>query len=138
MISQTIATPDDPRRKHLEHMEKLKVITDRKARTQVGGELYCGLGFLMIQTLGFMRLTFWELNWDVMHLCHLPSLRNSLRFLPENVHRAFFSSLLPATLQGQTKETREHPWLCVQKYNRFRKVVYPGLAFMVYHKTNIT
>ncbi|KAJ6391094.1 hypothetical protein OIU77_025151 [Salix suchowensis] len=63
MISQTIATPDDPRRKHLEHMEKLKVITPDGRR---GALLWAGLGFLMIQTLGFMRLTFWELNWDVM------------------------------------------------------------------------
>ncbi|KAJ6335128.1 hypothetical protein OIU78_011878 [Salix suchowensis] len=130
MEPSQVATPDDPRRKHLEHVEKLKVITDLKARTQVRGELYCGLGFPMIQTLGFMRLTFWELNWDVMDLCHLPSLRNSLRFLPENIHRAFFSSLLPATLQGSmafmSKNTTD-----------FAKLFTLAL-FMVYHKTNIT
>ncbi|KAJ6400192.1 hypothetical protein OIU84_015773 [Salix udensis] len=34
MISQTMATPSDPRRKQLEHMEKLKEIIDKKARTQ--------------------------------------------------------------------------------------------------------
>ncbi|KAJ6670006.1 CALCIUM UNIPORTER PROTEIN MITOCHONDRIAL [Salix koriyanagi] len=118
MISQTIATPDDPRRKHLEHMEKLKVITDRKARTQVGGELYCGLGWAGLSDdpntwIHEAHLLGTQLGCNAadMFLCHLPSLRNSLRFLPENIHRAFFSSLLPATLQGQTKETREHPWL---------------------------
>ncbi|ONM05300.1 Calcium uniporter protein 4 mitochondrial [Zea mays] len=33
---------------------------------RVRRELWCGLTYLVIQTAGFMRLTFWELSWDVM------------------------------------------------------------------------
>ncbi|CAK8569595.1 unnamed protein product [Lathyrus sativus] len=66
LLHQSIASPNDPRRKELENMEKQKAIIDDKAKAQVQTELYCGLGFLAIQTLGFMRLTFWELSWDVM------------------------------------------------------------------------
>ncbi|KAL2318675.1 hypothetical protein Fmac_032551 [Flemingia macrophylla] len=66
LIHQSIANPNDPRRKELEQMEKQKGVINDKARARVRSELYFGLGFLTIQTLGFMRLTFWELSWDVM------------------------------------------------------------------------
>eukprot|EP01018_Ginkgo_biloba_P025848 Gb_27530 [translate_table: standard] len=35
-------------------------------QTRVLVELWSGLGFFTLQTAGFMRLTFWELSWDVM------------------------------------------------------------------------
>lgn len=47
-------------------MEKQKAAIDQKADALVRRELWCGLGFLVVQTAGFMRLTFWELSWDVM------------------------------------------------------------------------
>ncbi|XP_047172277.1 calcium uniporter protein 2, mitochondrial-like [Vigna umbellata] len=53
-------------RKELEEMEKVKAAIDERANTLVRRELWAGLGFLVAQTLGFMRLTFWELSWDVM------------------------------------------------------------------------
>ncbi|KAG9148080.1 hypothetical protein Leryth_003660 [Lithospermum erythrorhizon] len=66
LINQAIGTPNDPRRKELEEMEIKKAMIDQKAESMVKAELYFGLGFLALQTLGFMRLTFWELSWDVM------------------------------------------------------------------------
>lgn len=66
VITETVTTPNDPRRRELDQMEKHKTVIDKKAQAHVRGELYCGLGFLMAQTIGFMRLTFWELSWDVM------------------------------------------------------------------------
>jgi hypothetical protein len=58
--------PNEAERKELEEMEKEKVAIDNRADKMVRRELWGGLGFLMVQTLAFMRLTFWELNWDVM------------------------------------------------------------------------
>ncbi|CAL5197625.1 unnamed protein product [Lathyrus oleraceus] len=58
--------PNDVETKELEEMEKVKAAIDNKADSRVRRELWGGLGFLMVQTLAFMRLTFWELNWDVM------------------------------------------------------------------------
>ncbi|KAK9165604.1 hypothetical protein Scep_000795 [Stephania cephalantha] len=58
--------PDDPRRKELEKMEKEKLVIDREAESLVRKELWAGLAFLVAQTVGFARLTFWELSWDVM------------------------------------------------------------------------
>uniref|UniRef100_A0A0D9VRL2 Calcium uniporter protein C-terminal domain-containing protein n=1 Tax=Leersia perrieri TaxID=77586 RepID=A0A0D9VRL2_9ORYZ len=58
---------DDARRKEeLREMEEEKAAIDAAAAAQVRRELWCGLGLLAAQTLGFMRLTFWELSWDVM------------------------------------------------------------------------
>ncbi|WOL05106.1 hypothetical protein Cni_G13829 [Canna indica] len=39
---------------------------DAKAESLVRREMWCGLGFLALQMASFMRLTFWELSWDVM------------------------------------------------------------------------
>ena len=133
MITQTIATPDDPRRKHLEHMEKLKVIIERKARTQVRGELYCGLGFLMIQTLGFMRLTFGELNWDVMEpICFfVTSLHFAIAygFFRRTSTEPSFQGFFQQRFKAKQKKLVNIHGFDVQKYNRFRKVVYPGLVY---------
>lgn len=58
--------PEDPRMKELEEMEKQKEVIDRRAEALVRRELWGGLGYLVVQTAAFMRLTFWELSWDVM------------------------------------------------------------------------
>lgn len=60
LISESIANPNDPGRKELEMMERQKSMIDEKAKAQVRCELYCGLGFLTAQTIGLMRLTFWN------------------------------------------------------------------------------
>lgn len=57
---------NDPAREELKAMEAVKVEIDRTATLQVRRELWGGLAALALQTAGFMRLTFWELSWDVM------------------------------------------------------------------------
>ncbi|KAG0449565.1 hypothetical protein HPP92_027236 [Vanilla planifolia] len=52
--------------KEMREMELKKADIDKKAAAGVQRELWCGLGFMVAQTMGFMRLTFWELSWDVM------------------------------------------------------------------------
>ncbi|KAI7740914.1 hypothetical protein M8C21_033041 [Ambrosia artemisiifolia] len=66
LISQSIAVPNDARKQELEKLEMQKALIDKKSLSQVRAELYCGLGYLVMQTVAFMRLTFWELSWDVM------------------------------------------------------------------------
>ncbi|XP_051140971.1 calcium uniporter protein 2, mitochondrial-like [Andrographis paniculata] len=61
-----LTTGEDSRRKELQKMEEQKAGIDRRARQAVRRELWGGLGFLVVQTVAFMRLTFWELSWDVM------------------------------------------------------------------------
>ncbi|KAH6791861.1 hypothetical protein C2S52_002338 [Perilla frutescens var. hirtella] len=50
----------------LEEMAKAKAAIDREAKWLVQRELWCGLGCFVVQTAALMRLTFWELSWDVM------------------------------------------------------------------------
>ncbi|KAL9152037.1 hypothetical protein ABFS82_11G092200 [Erythranthe guttata] len=57
---------DDPRKKELQEMEKQKSTIDIDADLAVKREFKLGLGYLVVQTAAFMRLTFWELSWDVM------------------------------------------------------------------------
>ncbi|CAJ1942613.1 unnamed protein product [Sphenostylis stenocarpa] len=66
MLPQPGVKASESARKELEEMEKVKAGIDQRARTLVRRELWAGLGFLVAQTAGFMRLTFWELSWDVM------------------------------------------------------------------------
>ncbi|KAL6648530.1 hypothetical protein ACP70R_012754 [Stipagrostis hirtigluma subsp. patula] len=54
------------RREELRAMEAQKAAIDAAASAGARRELWCGLGLVAAQTLGFMRLTFWELSWDVM------------------------------------------------------------------------
>uniref|UniRef100_A0ACD5TVM4 Uncharacterized protein n=1 Tax=Avena sativa TaxID=4498 RepID=A0ACD5TVM4_AVESA len=61
-----VAAGDEARKRELRAMEAQKAAIDAAAAAQVRRELWCGLGLLAAQTVGFMRLTFWELSWDVM------------------------------------------------------------------------
>ncbi|KAL6641275.1 hypothetical protein ACP70R_019456 [Stipagrostis hirtigluma subsp. patula] len=66
-VRQTLpVTENDPAREELKAMEAQKADIDRDAASLVRRELWCGLAYLVVQTAGFMRLTFWELSWDVM------------------------------------------------------------------------
>ncbi|KAM0880749.1 hypothetical protein ACQ4PT_033382 [Festuca glaucescens] len=64
--ARAVAAGDEARKRELRAMEEQKAAIDGTAAAQVRRELWCGLGLLAAQTLGFMRLTFWELSWDVM------------------------------------------------------------------------
>ncbi|GAV80664.1 DUF607 domain-containing protein [Cephalotus follicularis] len=130
LISRSIAMPNDTRREQLEQMEMQKASIDQKAKAQVRGELYCGLGFLVVQTLGFMRLTFWELSWDVMEpICFfVTSLHFALaygfflRTSTEPTFEGFFQRRFKAK---QEKLMKIHSF-DIDNYNELCKVFYPN------------
>uniref|UniRef100_A0A2P2NGF4 Uncharacterized protein MANES_18G029800 n=1 Tax=Rhizophora mucronata TaxID=61149 RepID=A0A2P2NGF4_RHIMU len=128
-ISQSIASPDDPRRKQLEYMERQKGLIDRKARSLVRAELYCGLGFLLVQTLGFVRLTFWELSWDVMEpICFfVTSLHFALAyaFFLRTSTEPSFEGYFQCRFKAKQKKLMEVHNFNVSKYNELRKLFYP-------------
>ncbi|GMH24110.1 hypothetical protein Nepgr_025953 [Nepenthes gracilis] len=66
LIPFTFLHPNGSRWKELEELEKQKEEIDRNAESLVRRELCFGLGYFVVQTATFMRLTFWELSWDVM------------------------------------------------------------------------
>ncbi|GMH06468.1 hypothetical protein Nepgr_008308 [Nepenthes gracilis] len=121
--------PNDPRRKELEGMEKKKAVIDRKAESLVRKELWCGFGFLVVQTAVFMRLTFWELTWDVMEpICFyvtsmyfMVGYAFFLRTSKEPSFEGFFQSRFSAK-QKQLFQTYNFD---VRRYNELRQACCP-------------
>ncbi|XP_059281555.1 calcium uniporter protein 4, mitochondrial [Lycium ferocissimum] len=130
LISESIATPNDPRRRELEHMEKQKSLIDEKAQSLVKGELYCGLGFLVLQTLGFMRLTFWELTWDVMEpICFfVTSLHFALAygFFLRTSKEPTFEGFFQRRFKVKQKKLMKVHNFDLEKYNKLREAFYPS------------
>ncbi|GAB4847100.1 hypothetical protein Ancab_026110 [Ancistrocladus abbreviatus] len=120
---------NDPRRKELEEMEKQKTEIDQKAESLVRRELWCGLGYLVVQTAAFMRLTFWELSWDVMEpICFyvtsmyfMAGYSFFLRTSKEPSFEGFFQSRF-ASKQKRLFKTRNFD---IHRYNELRRACYP-------------
>lgn len=130
LISQSIGMPNDPRRKELENLEKQKAVIDEKARSMVRGELYCGLGLMIVQTMGFMRLTFWELSWDVMEpICFfVTSLHFALAygfFLRTSKEPSFEGFSQRRFRVKQNKLMKMHKF-DLERYNQLCEAFYPG------------
>ncbi|XVE87253.1 hypothetical protein DITRI_Ditri18aG0101700 [Diplodiscus trichospermus] len=120
---------NDPRRKELEEMEKQKAIIDRKSDSLVRRELWLGLAYLVVQTAGFMRLTFWELSWDVMEpICFyvtsmyfMAGYAFFLRTSKEPSFEGFYQSRF-STKQKQL--TKQHNF-DLERYNELKAIFYP-------------
>lgn len=120
---------NDPRRRELEMMEKEKAVIDKKANILVRRELWGGLGFLMFQTAGFVRLTFWELSWDVMEpICFyltsiyfMASYAFFLRTSTEPSFEGFFQSRFKAKQIRLMKNYK----FDLDRFNELKKVCYP-------------
>ncbi|KAG6403169.1 hypothetical protein SASPL_135386 [Salvia splendens] len=130
LISQAFGMPNDPRRRELTKLEHQKAVIDEKARSLVRRELYCGLGFVALQTLGFMRLTFWELSWDVMEpICFfVTSLHFALAyafFLRTSKEPSFEGYFHTRLRVKQDKLFNLHNF-DVERYNKLCEAFYPN------------
>ncbi|EOY14683.1 hypothetical protein QUC31_000164 [Theobroma cacao] len=132
LISQSMALPNDPRRTELDEMEKQKGQIDKKAKTLVRRELYCGLGFLVAQTLGFMRLTFWELSWDVMEpICFfVTSLHFAMAygFFLRTSTEPSFEGFFQRRFKAKQKKLMKVHNFDIEKYNQLRQAFYPNFS----------
>ncbi|XP_023523255.1 calcium uniporter protein 4, mitochondrial [Cucurbita pepo subsp. pepo] len=130
MISGSIARPDDPRLKQLAQMERQKEIIDKKAKAQVQGELFCGLGLLVAQTLGCMRLTFWELSWDVMEpICFfVTSLHFALAyaFFLTTSTEPTFEGIFRRRFKAKQKKLMASQNFDINNYNELKRICYPS------------
>ncbi|XP_057768489.1 calcium uniporter protein 2, mitochondrial-like [Salvia miltiorrhiza] len=121
--------PDDPRMKELEELEKQKAAIDRKAEFYARRELWVGLGYLVVQTAAFMRLTFWELSWDVMEpICFyvtsiyfMGGYAFFLRTSKEPSFEGFFQSRFEAKQKRLFKALR----FDVERYEELKKACHP-------------
>uniref|UniRef100_A0A0V0HWE8 Putative ovule protein n=1 Tax=Solanum chacoense TaxID=4108 RepID=A0A0V0HWE8_SOLCH len=132
--------PNDPQMmKEFNQMEEEKTAIDRKAESLVRRELWCGLGYFVIQTAAFMRLTFWELSWDVMEpICFyvtsfycMAGYTFFLRTAKEPSFEGFFQSRFVAK-QKQLMKVRNFD---LQRYNELKRACYPQSSMAHPEKT---
>ncbi|KAI3504799.1 hypothetical protein L1887_26518 [Cichorium endivia] len=130
LIQQSITIPNDPRKHELEELETKKALIDQKAISQVRGELYCGLGLLVLQTLGFIRLTFWELSWDVMEpICFFFTSLDfafAYMFFLKTSNEPTFESYFHRRFKVKQKKLMEVHNFDHQKYQQLCDAFYPN------------
>ncbi|KAF9620243.1 hypothetical protein IFM89_010978 [Coptis chinensis] len=129
VIPLPIVQPSDSRMQELENMEKEKLAIDREADALVRKELWCGLGFLVFQTAGFMRLTFWELSWDVMEpICfYVTSLyfMASYAFFLRTSQEPSFEGFFQSRFRAKQKRLMKAKKFDTERFNELRRACYP-------------
>ncbi|KAL0350573.1 UNVERIFIED_CONTAM: Calcium uniporter protein 2, mitochondrial [Sesamum radiatum] len=117
--------PDD-QIKELQELEKQKAAIDRKAELNVRRELWCGLGCLAVQTAAFMRLTFWELSWDVMEpICfYVTSLyfMGGYAFFLRTSKEPSFEGFFQSRFSAKQKRLMKAQNFDVGRYNELKKL----------------
>ncbi|KAG2244459.1 hypothetical protein Bca52824_093684 [Brassica carinata] len=124
-----IHNPNDPRRRELKELEAIKKVIDQKSHSLVRRELQAGLGYMILQTALFMRLTFWELTWDVMEpICFyvtsiyfMAGYTFFLRTSKEPSFEGFYQSRFDAK-QRKLMETQDFD---VGRYDELKKLFNP-------------
>ncbi|KAF9612407.1 hypothetical protein IFM89_039440 [Coptis chinensis] len=129
IIPLSLPQPNDPRRQELEMMEKEKLEIDKQADSLVRKELWAGLGFLVVQTAGFVRLTFWELSWDVMEpICfYLTSIyfMAGYAFFLRTSKDPSFEGLFESRFSAKQKRLMRIKKFDIQRFEELRRACYP-------------
>ncbi|KAK7252886.1 hypothetical protein RIF29_37142 [Crotalaria pallida] len=132
LIPEGGAKIDESLRKEFEEMERTKSAIDTRANTLVRRELWGGLGFLVVQTMAFMRLTFWELTWDVMEpICfYLTSMyfMAGYTFFLRTSKEPSFEGFYEARFDTKQKRLMKLHNFDIKKYNELRAVCSPSSA----------
>ncbi|MCL7043181.1 hypothetical protein MKW94_018996 [Papaver nudicaule] len=130
VIPLPICDENDPRKTEFESMEKEKEIIDAKAEGLVKRELWSGLGLLVIQTAGFMRLTFWELSWDVMEpICFFVTsvyFMAGYAFFLRTSKDPSFEGFFQSRFSVKQKKLMKSYKFDVERYNELKRAYYPS------------
>ncbi|KAL9158023.1 hypothetical protein ABFS82_08G041100 [Erythranthe guttata] len=114
--------------KEFQEMEKQKQAIDEKAKLLVHRELNFGLGYLCVQTAAFMRLTFWELSWDVMEpICfYVTSMyfMGAYVFFLRTAKEPSFEGFYQSRFHSKQKRLIEAENFDIKKYNELKKACY--------------
>lgn len=113
-------------------MEQQKAAIDKKADSMVRTELRCGLGYFVIQTAAFMRLTFWELSWDVMEpICfYVTSIycMAGYAFFLRTSKEPSFEGFFQSRFKSKQKRLMKAHNFDLERYNELRKALLPSQA----------
>ncbi|KAE9606728.1 hypothetical protein Lal_00026392 [Lupinus albus] len=131
LLPQRGTKVDESVTEEFKEMERKKSAIDNRADTLVRCELWGGLGFLVVQTIGFMRLTFWELTWDVMEpICfYLTSMyfMAGYTFFLRTSKEPSFEGFYQARFSTKQKRLMKIHNFDIEKYNELRAVCSPTL-----------
>ncbi|MBA0551677.1 hypothetical protein Golob_022552, partial [Gossypium lobatum] len=120
---------NDPRRKELIELEQQKAAIDTKADSLVRRELWLGLAYLVVQTAGFMRLTFWELSWDVMEpICfYVTSMyfMAGYAFFLRTSKEPSFEGFYQSRFNAKQKKLIESQGFDIRRYSELKEIFYP-------------
>lgn len=129
MPSSTQVSTNDPGMKELQELETHKSAIDSKAKTLVERELWFGLGYLVVQTAAFMRLTFWELSWDVMEpICfYVTSMyfMGGYAFFLRTSKEPSFEGFFQSRFSAKQKRIMKAENFDLERYNELKKAYYP-------------
>ncbi|KAI3957939.1 hypothetical protein MKW92_011636 [Papaver armeniacum] len=135
IIPLPICDKNDPRKTEFENMEKEKEIIDAKAEVLVKRELWSGLGLLVLQTAGFMRLTFWELSWDVMEpICFFVTsmyFMAGYAFFLRTSKDPSFEGFFQSRFGAKQKKLMMHYNFDVERYNELKRAYYSSASTSV-------
>ncbi|KAL8546190.1 hypothetical protein ACS0TY_006053 [Phlomoides rotata] len=120
---------NNPGTMELQELEKQKAGIDKKAESYVRRELWFGLGYLVVQTAAFMRLTFWELSWDVMEpICfYVTSLyfMGGYAFFLRTAKEPSFEGFFQSRFSAKQKRLMKARSFDVERYNELKKARRP-------------
>ncbi|CAH9091006.1 unnamed protein product [Cuscuta europaea] len=126
LIPSSTAQQDDPRKAELENMEKQMEAMEKKAERMARKELRLGLGYLVVQTAIFLRLTFWELTWDVMEpICFFVTSGYAMAayaFFLRTSKEPSFEAFFQARVSAKMKRLIKHHGFDIQKYNQLKRI----------------
>ncbi|KAJ0981817.1 hypothetical protein J5N97_010072 [Dioscorea zingiberensis] len=115
----------DESEEELKEMEEKKAEMEEKAEGQVRRELWAGLGLVMIQTAAFMRLTFWELTWDVMEpICFFVTssyFMAAYAFFLRTSREPSFQSFFEARFEAKLNRLMKTHHFDVKRFNQLRR-----------------
>ncbi|XP_021757956.1 calcium uniporter protein 2, mitochondrial-like isoform X2 [Chenopodium quinoa] len=124
-----VSDPNDPRMQELELLEEQKAEIDQKAEALVRRELWAGLGYMVVQTAAFMRLTFWELSWDVMEpICfYVTSVYFMLgyTFFLRTAKEPSFEGFYQSRFSAKQKRLMKTHNFDIERYTELRKAFDP-------------
>lgn len=110
-------------------MENKKAEIDKEADFLVRRELWMGLAYLVVQTAGFMRLTFWELSWDVMEpICfYVTSMyfMAGYAFFLRTSKEPSFEGFFQSRFSSKQKRLMKNRNFDLERYNGLRKALDP-------------
>lgn len=132
LIPASMSPQRDPRRQEeLKEMEAAKGEIEAKAAALVRRELWCGLALVALQTAGFMRLTFWELSWDVMEpICFFVTtlyFMAGYAFFLRTSRDPSFEGFFESRLEAKRKRLMKARKFDIVRFNELRRAA--GFSF---------